>query len=172
VLAVAVGLCVVLPRAAASASQRVSIKNFDDIMVSAVIERPPATSVIVARPAQTVVARAGQTVHSLAAAYHSDESAIRWANRFDPDQALIPGQTVLVPPGPGALVRVLPGETPSAFARRVKLDPSVMLDYNQLSSNAPLPAGTFLQVPLQAAPVGALIPHGSWWPSRACRGCP
>ncbi len=126
-------------------------------MVSAVIERPPVASVVVARPAQTVVVRNGQTVQSLAAMYHSDVSAIRWANRFDPDQALAPGQTVLVPPGPGALVRVLPDETPSAFAARAKLDPSVMLDYNALTANAPLAGGTFLQVPLQAAPVGALI---------------
>jgi surface antigen len=39
----------------------------------------------------------------------------------------------------------------------VHIDPSVVLDYNSLASNSPMPAGTFLQVPLQAAPVGSLI---------------
>jgi LysM repeat protein len=157
VLAIAVGLCVVVPRAAASAAQRTAPRNFDDIMVSAVIERPPVSALVVVRPAQTVVVSAGQTVQKLASMYHSDTSAIRWANRLDPDQALIPGKTVLVPPGAGALVKVLPNETPGAFATRLRLDPSIVLDYNSLTSNSPLAAGTFLQVPLQAAPVGALI---------------
>jgi len=126
-------------------------------MVSAVIERPPVAAVVVVRPAQTVVAAAGQTVEKLATTYHSDSSAIRWANRLGPADVLHAGETVLVPPGPGALVEVLPSETPSAFAARVKLDPSIILDYNSLTSNSPLAGGTFLQVPLQAAPIGALI---------------
>jgi hypothetical protein len=37
------------------------------------------------------------------------------------------------------------------------IDPAVLLDYNVLLNDAPLAAGSYLQVPLQAAPVGALI---------------
>jgi LysM repeat protein len=157
VLAIAVGLCVVVPRAAASAAQRAVPRNFDDIMVSAVIERPPVTSLVVIRPAQTVVVGPGESVDKIASTYRSDPSAIRWANQLPAGSSLNPGRALLVPPGPGALVEVLPNETPSAFAARVKLDPSIVLDYNSLASNSPLAGGRFLQVPLQAAPVGALI---------------
>lgn len=156
-LAIALGLCVLVPRAAASASQHAATHTFGDIVVSAVIERPPTATILVSRPAQSVTVLPGQTVNTLAAKYHSESAAIRWANHLTANQSLISGQTVLIPPGPGALVRVGAGETPSAFAARLNLDPRVVLDYNSLTSNTPLTGGTFLQVPLQAAPVGALI---------------
>ena len=157
VLAIAAGLCVLVPRAAVSASPHGNARTLDAIAVSAVIEQPPVAPVLVARPAQTAVVMAGQTVETLAAKYHSDASAIRWANHLTQGQRLSAGETVLVPPGAGALVAVLPNETPSAFAARVRIDPGLLLDYNALSSNSPLTPGTYLQVPLQAAPVGALI---------------
>ena len=50
-----------------------------------------------------------------------------------------------------------PDETPTAFAARLHLDPAVILDYNALSSNSPMLAGSYLQVPLSRAPAGALI---------------
>jgi LysM repeat protein len=156
VLAIAATLCVLVPHASASASQQ-SPHRFDDIVVSAVIEQPPVAPVLITRHAQTVVALPGQSVDVLAAKYHSDVSAIRWANRLSATQSPTPGRPVLLPPGPGALVEVRPQETPSVFAARVRIDPSVVLDYNTLVSNSPMSAGTFLQVPLQAAPVGALI---------------
>ena len=43
----------------------------------------------------------------------------------------------------------LPGEP------RLHLDPAVILDYNALSSNAPMLGGSYLQVPLSRAPSGA-----------------
>jgi LysM repeat protein len=150
------GLCVLVPRAAVSASQRGG-HALAGIVVSAVIEQPPVAPVLISRHAQTVMAMPGQSVETLAAKYHSDASAIRWANQLGPARGLTAGQTVLLPPGPGALVRVLPDETPSAFAARVRIDPSVVLDYNTLTSNSPLTPGTYLQVPMQAAPVGSLI---------------
>ena len=67
------------------------------------------------------------------------------------------GSTLLIPPGPGALVEVLPGETPTSFAKRVHLDPAVILEYNALTSNAPMTGGSYLQVPLNHAPSGSLI---------------
>ncbi len=157
VLAIAVGLCVLVPRAAVSASQPGGTQHFGDVLVSAVIERPPTAAILISRPAQSIAVLPGQTVPALATKYHSDASAIRWANHLTANATLTAGQTVLIPPGAGALVEVTPNETPSAFAARVKIDPSVILDYNSLASNSALPGGTFLQVPLQAAPVGALI---------------
>jgi surface antigen len=37
------------------------------------------------------------------------------------------------------------------------MDPRTVLDYNSLSSDGPLLPGTYLQVPIDAAPAGALI---------------
>lgn len=140
-----------------------------DIILSAIIERPSAVPPIAARPAQTVVVGFGETVESLAAEYHSDVASIRWANEMPAGAEPIVGNTLLLPPGPGALVRVLPNELPSHFAGRVGLDPRVLLDYNALVKDSARPPGTYLQVPLSAAPSGALV--GRYF-SRAVNGVP
>lgn len=140
-----------------------------DIILSAVIERPAPIPPIAARPAQNLVVAPGATVESIAAANHSDAAAIRWANGLDSTAQPEPGTTLLLPPGAGALVAVLPGERPSHFAVRVGVDPRVLLDYNALAKDAPRPAGTFLQVPVSAAPSGALV--GKFF-SRGSDGAP
>ena len=116
-----------------------------------------STAPIAARPAQTVVVSVGETVESLAKLDHSDAAAIRWANSLAPGAQPVTGQALLLPPGPGALVQVLPGERPSHFAARLGLDPRVVLDYNALSKDTPRPAGSYLQVPDTSAPSGALV---------------
>ena len=128
-----------------------------DIILSAVIERPAVVPPIAARPAQTVVVAAGETVESLATTLHSDVAAIRWANGLATGAQPSAGMALLIPPGPGALVAVQPGERPSHFAKRLGLDPRVVLDYNVLAKDTPRPAGSYLQVPLGAAPAGALV---------------
>lgn len=112
---------------------------------------------LISRPAQTVVVRAAQTVASLAAQYGGDVAAIRWANNLGDSAEPAVGTSIVIPPSEGALVQVRPGERPTAFAARLGVDPRTVLDYNALASDAPLPAGTYLQVPLNGAPVGALI---------------
>ena len=84
-----------------------------DIILSAVIERPAVVPPIAARPAQTVVVTAGQTVESLATADHSDASAIRWANGLAYGAEPAAGTALLIPPSAGALVPVLPGSVPA-----------------------------------------------------------
>jgi LysM repeat protein len=128
-----------------------------DIILSAIIERPATVPPIAARPAQTIVVVAGQTVESLASANHSDAAAIRWANSLGSGAQPAAGTTLLLPPGPGALVPVLGGERPSHFAIRLGIDPRVLLDYNALSKDSGRAAGSYLQVPLSAAPAGALV---------------
>jgi LysM repeat protein len=140
-----------------------------DIILSAVIERPAVVPPIAARPAQTVVVAPGQTVESLAAADHSDASAIRWANGLPTGVQPTAGTALLIPPSAGALVPVLPDERPSHFAKRLGLDPRVLLDYNALAKDTPRAAGSYLQVPVTAAPSGALV--GRYF-SRAPGGVP
>ncbi len=117
----------------------------------ATIERGASIPYIPQRPAQTIVVNQGDTVAALAAGFHSDAAAMRWANQLPEGVEPRAGSTLLVPPGPGALVQVLPGERPSTFAARVGLDPRVILDYNALRSDAVLPRGSWLQVPAAAA---------------------
>lgn len=143
------------PRAAAGTAP-LTLNHIAAVQIDAVIEKPTAP-LMTTRPAQTVVVRAGQTIDALATQYGSDVAAIRWANAISGTSQPAAGTALLLPPGPGALVRVEPGETPTAFAQRLNLDPSLVLDYNNLSTNDPLPAGSYLQVPYGGAPSGALI---------------
>jgi hypothetical protein len=154
-----------MPGAAAATAPRPS----GDIILSAIIERPAGVPPIAARPAQTMVVTFGETVESLATVHRSDASAIRWANGLAGGAQPAPGTALLMPPGPGALVQVLPSERPSHFAVRLGLDPRVLLDYNALAKDTPRTAGSYLQVPLAAAPSGALV--GRFF-SRAAGGLP
>jgi surface antigen len=133
------------------------LRNLAAIQINAVVENSAAVTALAVAPVKTVVLQTGQTLATLATAYHVSTSTIEWGNQLTPYAVPDPGSTILIPPGPGALVQVLPGETPTAFAARVHLDPAVILDYNALTTNAPRSAGSYLQVPLSGAPTGALI---------------
>jgi LysM repeat protein len=167
----AAGLLPVLaPRASAPVSAVISPPTASgDIILSAVIERPAGVPPIAARPAQTVVVRSGQTIETLAVADHSDAAAIRWANGIASGVEPAAGTDLLIPPSAAALVPVLPSERPSQFAKRLGLDPRVLLDYNALSKDTPRPAGSYLQIPVSAAPSGALV--GRYF-ARAAGGVP
>jgi len=129
----------------------------------ATIERGASAPSIPQRPAQTIVVNRGDTIEALAHAFHADAAAMRWANQVREGAQPQAGSTLLVPPGPGALVPVQAGERPSSFAARVGLDPRVILDYNALKSDAPLPAGSWLQIPAGAAGnVGDTTLASSW----------
>jgi surface antigen/LysM repeat protein len=135
----------------------------------ATIERGASAPAIPQRPAQTIVVARGDTVEALASAFHADAAAMRWANQIPEGGQPQAGSALLVPPGPGALVRVLPGERPSTFAARLGLDPRVVLDYNALRSDSPLTPGSLLQVPLGAGG-GEALP--SAWVARTADGQP
>jgi LysM repeat protein len=133
------------------------LRNLAAIQINAVVENSTAVTAIAVEPVKTVVLQAGQTLATLSATYHVSESTIQWGNQLTPYVLPKVGATLLIPPGPGGLVEVRPGEAPTAFAARLHLDPAVILDYNALRSNSPMPAGSYLQVPLSRAPAGALI---------------
>jgi LysM repeat protein len=158
VLLVALLLVVVVTRQPAPAvASPLSAKTIDAVQIDAVVERPATTALEISTPAKTVVVHPGDSVESLSLEFKSDVPTVRWANGLPDGAEPAAGSTLLLPPGKGALVKVDPGETPTQFATRLGIDPAVLLDYNSLSSNQSLPAGSYLQVPLQAAPVGALI---------------
>jgi LysM repeat protein len=133
------------------------LRNLAAIQINAVVESSTTVTAVALKPAQTIVVQPGETISALSTQYAVPASTIRWGNQLAPAMAPKIGAPLLIPPGPGALVSVLPGETPTRFAARLHLDPAVILDYNALTNNAPMEAGTFLQVPLNRAPVGSLI---------------
>jgi hypothetical protein len=153
VLLIALLLPVIAPRLPIGASATVAPTAQ---VLNAVIEGTPPQASAPAGPALTVMAPAGATAASLAASYSRNAAAIIWANDLVDGAAPAAGSPVLLPPGPGALVEVGAGELPSQFTEGLGLDPSVLLSYNVLQADVPLAAGTYLQVPLDRAPQGAL----------------
>jgi LysM repeat protein len=133
------------------------LRNLAAIQINAVVENSSAVTALAVQPVKTVVVQPGQTLSTLSAVYHVSPSTIQWGNQLTPYVVPKAGSTLLIPPGPGALVEVDAGETPTGFAARVHLDPAVILDYNALTSNSPMLGGSYLQVPLSRAPAGALI---------------
>jgi hypothetical protein len=152
----ALSLPVLAPRAFHAWSPAAAAGGPDNaVQVSAVLERR-AGPAFTERPAQTIVAQAGDTVESLAAAFHADASTLRWANNLIDVSQPVVGAKLLVPPGKGALVRVTRVEHLLDFASHLSVDPRVLLDYNTLANDAPLNVGAYLQVPAAVAPPGAL----------------
>lgn len=136
----------------------------DAVQASAANERP-AGPLFTERPAQLIKVALGDTLDSLAGTFHVDPATLRWANDIrDVSQPRI-GAQLIVPPERGALVRVPRTEAPSRFAVELGLDPRVILDYNTLADDTPLPEGRYIQVPRAVAPSSALdnnivVPEG------------
>lgn len=154
----ALAIPLLVPRAAAhlpSLSVRADVDG-GAARVGATVVHPPLSIIDSERPAQTIKVSAGDSVQSLAASFHTDAGAMRWANDLVDQSQPRPDTPLLLPPGPGALVQARPGELPSQLARRLGLDPRVILDYNSLHSDSPLPTNTWIQVPQGAAPAGSV----------------
>ena len=104
------------PRAAVS-PLTVASATQTDVVPTAVIERPLLMPTLITRRAAPMVTAAqGVTIENLASTYRTDAAALRWANELPDGAEPAPGSAVLIPPGPGALVRTDPGERPSHFA--------------------------------------------------------
>jgi hypothetical protein len=152
-------LPVVAPRAlhaATSAAPPPPIAIDGAVQASAVLEASPGGPMYTERPAQTIRAALGDSLETLAATFHSDAAAMRWANGIVDISEPAAGRPLLVPPGPGSLVELQRSAKPSQVAAQLGLDPRVILDYNVLRSDDSLPAGRWLQVPRVIAPRSAL----------------
>lgn len=157
-----VALAVVLlpllaPRAIGAATGAgLNLPNVDaGIQASAAIEHR-AGPLFTERPAQIIRVGAGDTVARLAASFHADAPTLRWANLIRDLTEPAPGSRLIVPPQPGALVRVVHSQSPSQVAADYGLDPRVILDYNAIKDDAPLAQGTYIQIPRAVAPSDAL----------------
>lgn len=142
------------------------------VQASAVLEANPGGPMYTERPAQTIRAARGDTLATLAAEFHSDAAAMRWANDLVDVSEPVAGSPLLIPPGPGSLVELQRSAKPSEVASQLGLDPRVILDYNTLGSDEKLATGRWLQVPRVIAPRSALpsdvvVPDEAGLPSVA-----
>jgi murein DD-endopeptidase MepM/ murein hydrolase activator NlpD len=110
----------------------------------------------------------GDTVFDIAGYYGLEPQTLVWANEL-PDATLIyTGQILLIPPGDGALINVVEGDTVEAIADRFGVDPADIYDYefNGLGDDAVLQVNQHLMVPgdflpplPEESPIGA-VPAG------------
>jgi LysM repeat protein len=96
--------------------------------------------------------QSGDTLPSIAQRFGVTVSQIRWSNSglFTSD-AIIAGETILIPPVPGIVITVKAGETLQSLATKYQADPSTIADYNRLR-DPQLVAGTLLVIPNGVGP--------------------
>ncbi|SDB87556.1 glycoside hydrolase family 18 protein [Shouchella lonarensis] len=95
---------------------------------------------------QLHVIQTGETLSGIAGAYDTTIPAITTANQIDENDALVVGQTLVIPVT-GRFYWVEPGDTWGTIARRYHLSASAIAALNQLSLATPPPVGTRLHLP-------------------------
>ncbi|MBI4505847.1 MAG: LysM peptidoglycan-binding domain-containing protein [Chloroflexi bacterium] len=109
-----------------------------------------STLVAVGEPQRLIthVARAGETVSSVAERYGITANTIRWANGLDQGaEDLAPGTRLTILPLSGVLHVVHEGETVDALAARYESLPEAIRSANGLAAGAELAVGSTLLVP-------------------------
>lgn len=97
---------------------------------------------------QIHVIQSGQSLYGIAQAYGSSVEAIAKANQISPENALVVGQTLVIPIV-GMYYWVQPGDSLFAIANRFGISLDTLVSVNQLNINAPLAVGTRLYIPPQ-----------------------
>lgn len=103
------------------------------------------------------------TLGSIAAKFKVTVSQLRWSNaNLFTDPAIMPGQTILIPPTPGVVVTVKAGDTIASIAARYHVDPLVIMDYNRLR-DPQVAGGTLLVLPGGVGPAFPAPPTPQYW---------
>jgi LysM repeat protein len=89
----------------------------------------------------------GDTLASIATKFGVTVAQIRWSNAgLFTNDAIIPGETILIPPTPGVVVLVKNGDTVQSLAKKYQVEPSVIMDYNRLR-DPQLTTGSLIVIP-------------------------
>ena len=119
---------------------------------------------------RTYIVQQGDTVSAIADRHYTEMWPLLWTNELDADQTIRPGDTLRIPPVPGAGRTVKAGDTLESLAKRFEVDPEVIVTANKLQPGAPLVVGTYLFVPGGRLPIPELTPgYASGrlrWPAR------
>ena len=119
---------------------------------------------------RTYIVQQGDTVSAIAAHHYMKMWPVLWTNELDADQTIRPGDTLRIPPVPGAGRTVKEGDTLESLAKRFKVKPEVIVTANKLQPGAKLVVGTYLFVPGGQLPIPELTPGYATgrlvWPAR------
>jgi LysM repeat protein len=96
--------------------------------------------------------QSGDTLPSIAKRFGVTVSQLRWSNSglFTSD-AIVAGETIIIPPVPGIVITIKGGETLQSIATKYQADPAAIADYNRLR-DPQLAAGTILVIPNGVGP--------------------
>jgi len=95
----------------------------------------------------TYVIQNGDTLPKIAKTFGVTVSQIRWSNSsLFTNDAIIAGESIVIPPTPGVVVTVKNGETVQSLATKYQVDALTIMDYNRLR-DPQLAAGTIVVIP-------------------------
>ena len=121
---------------------------------------------------QAYVVQPGDTVSAIAARHYMEQWPLLWTNELEQDQTIRPGDTLRIPPVPGAGRMVQVGDTLESIAKKFDVDPAVIVAFpaNKLQPGADLVVGTYVFVPGGRLPIPELTPGMATgrlrWPAR------
>jgi murein DD-endopeptidase MepM/ murein hydrolase activator NlpD len=102
--------------------------------------------------------KSGDTLVGIARKFDVSMMSIWWANKLKSKDQLHIGQSLIIPPTSGLVVRVAEGETLAAIAERTKTPAQRIYDFNELEDEI-LVAGQVLVVPgAKGAPIPVVKP--------------
>lgn len=89
----------------------------------------------------------GESVAAIAEKFNITRNSIYWANNFDTNKVIHPGDLIKVPPVSGLIHEVKSGETLSGLASKYKVDSQDIMRQNLLLSAADLKIGDTIIIP-------------------------
>lgn len=125
---------------------------------------PSVVSGSSARNVARYTVREGDTLSSIAQAFHLNPRSIAWSNDLvDPD-SIKPGDELRIPPVNGMLHVVKAGETVGTLAKRFSANEAEMLAFNGIAASGALVAGDEIVIPGGAPPAPPPPPKPKFTP--------
>lgn len=104
------------------------------------------------RYTEEYIVKRGDTVASIAQMYNLSVKTILWANEMRNANMLKLGQTLVIPPSDGVIVKVKKGDTVESLAKKYSAHPGDIVDHNWLESPFTLAVDTEIFIPSGSIP--------------------
>lgn len=109
---------------------------------------------------RTYVVQNGDTLWDIAAKFGLSVYTLIWANNLENSfNNLTPGQTLLIPPTNGVLVKVSKGETVAQLASKYNISQSTIVDYNLIKDPNNLTPSSYVMIPGAQGPSVNIAPQ-------------
>lgn len=89
----------------------------------------------------------GDSLGSIASKFNVNTNSIVWANNFDKNTVLHPGDTIKIPPVIGLAYTVEAGDTTESLAQKYKVDAAKIIEQNKLGPKQELLIGQQILIP-------------------------